>query len=341
MERPSVKLNSKNIVDELLEALNKSLYKFTDLKGVVGIILDGGLSRGYGDHLSEIDVIIYLSKREFLEYRDGKCPFALGITVIDGYLYDIKLADFEEEVKRDFDSVGLWDLSYAKIFYDPEGKIKDFINQKISKPVNISGAGGLLWNAYWNYKLAGDIWIHRQDVLQGHYVFNNAITPLISALFVANKEHIPHDKWLIHMSRSLSWKPDDWDILLIGAMNTGACSVQSLIDRQQCIDKLWNSVNQKLCEMSNFNGELDFTQKSSYELLIMLISKDEYTIDEWISLESLEELNYEPIHSIFQRSGDKIVLNKARLLSLKPEDMYIWMYQIANEARKSYNNTSL
>ena len=63
--------------------------------------------------------------------------------------------------------------------------------------------------------------------------------------------------------------------------------------------------------MSNFYNQLDFVQKSNYELL-----------------------NYEPFHSLFQRVGDRIIFNKSRLLSLKPDDMYIWMYQIANEVRK-------
>ena len=231
--------------------------------------------------------------------------------MIDGYLYDIKSVNYQEELKRQLDFVEQWDLSYAKILFDPKGKMADYINKKISPPVDISSASGLLWSAYWSYKLAGDIWIHRQDILQGHYVFNSAIKPLISALFIANKEYIPHDKWLVHMSRSLLWKPDDWDALLLGAMNTGDFSLQSLINRQQCMEKLWNEINKKLCVMSNFYNQLDFVQKSNYELL-----------------------NYEPFHSLFQRVGDRIIFNKSRLLSLKPDDMYIWMYQIANEVRK-------
>jgi hypothetical protein len=301
---------------------------------VVGVILDGGLSRDYGDHLSEIDIVIYLHEKQFQEYQYGTCPFALGITMIDGYLYDIKLANFEEEIVKEFDSVALWDLSYASMLYDPEGKTAHFINQKLSNPIEISSAGSLLWSAYWNYKIAGNIWIYRKDTVQGHYTLNNAIKPLICALFIANKEYIPHDKWLIHMSRSLPWKPDDWDILLEGAMNTGDFTVKSLIIRQKYIDELWNKISHKLCEMSDFHIGLDFAQKSSYESLIKLIAKDEYTIDEWISVQSLESLNYEPIHSIFQRKGNRIVLNINQLLSLKPKDMYEWMYQIADEARK-------
>lgn len=46
MKRPYVNLNSENIVRELLGALNESLDKFTNLKGVVGIILDGDCQEG-------------------------------------------------------------------------------------------------------------------------------------------------------------------------------------------------------------------------------------------------------------------------------------------------------
>ena len=49
MERPRVQLKSTNIVKELRCALNNSLHRFLEMEGVVGIILDGGLSRGYGD----------------------------------------------------------------------------------------------------------------------------------------------------------------------------------------------------------------------------------------------------------------------------------------------------
>lgn len=333
MERPYVNLSSENTAGKLLDALHQSLHRFTALRGVVGIILDGGLSRGYGDYLSEIDLVIYLHEKDFLEYKEGSCPFALGITMIDGYLYDIKLVNFKDAEKEELDPVALWDLSYAKILYDPEGTIGDFIHKKLSVPVDISSAAGLMWSAYWSYKLAGDIWIHRQDTLQGHYIFDSVMKPLISALFIANREYIPHDKWLVHMSRSLLWKPDNWEKQLTGAMSTGDFSLSSLMKRQQCIDEIWQEINRRLCEMSGFYSKLDFVQKSTYESIIHLISKDEYTVEEWSSAESLEALNYEPIHSIFQRVDQKVILNKSRLLSLGPKDMYAWMYEIVEEIR--------
>ena len=159
-------------------------------------------------------------------------------------------------------------------------------------------------------------------------------TPLISALFVANNEYIPHEKWLVHMSGSLSWTPENWSEKLKGAMSTGDYSVQSLIDRQKHIDCLWNEINHKLCDISEFYSKLNFVQKGSYETLSRLVKKSEYTLSEWEAVNSLDSLNYEPIHSIFKRIEDMIILDKNALLSLKPDDMYIWMYEIAAEIRK-------
>ena len=330
MKRPYVNLSSENTIQKMLDALNASLKTFTALNGVVGIILNGGLSRGYGDYLSEIDVVIFLHEEQFSEYNDGLYPFALGITVIDGFLYDIKCVSYEQELERDYDLVALWDLSYAKIIHDPQDKVSALVASKLSKPVDISKASGFLWSAYWSYKLAGDIWIHRQDIEQGHFTLNNAISPLISALFIANNEFVPHEKWLVHMSKSLLWTPKNWVEKLKGAMSTGDFSVKSLVERQKHICNLWEEINQKLCYLSEFYGKLNFVQKSSYETLSRLMKKSEHTLDEWNAISSLDSLNYEPIHSIFKREGDKIILDKNAVSLLRPDDMYIWMYEIAD-----------
>lgn len=333
MSRPYVHLQTENKLNQLLAELNESLHIFKSLDGIQGILLDGGLSRGYADELSEIDILIFLEKEMYQYYQQGNCPFALGITVIDGALYDIKLADYEEEYKKEYDQVALWDLSYASILYDPNQKMSDLIERKLSEPIHIGGGYGFLWEAYWTYKLAGDIWIHRQDVLQGHMMFSSAIKPLLSALFIANKEYVPHDKWLVHMSRTLEWKPDRYEELLQGAMSTGDFTVQSLVERQKCIDTLWCAINQKFCEMEQYTGSLNIIQKGSYDALLNMLSKEEYTVEEWQKEHNLEELNAEPVHTLFRRKGEKILLDKKCFLNLKPQDMYSWMYEIVDDAR--------
>lgn len=62
----------------------------------------------------KIDVVIYLHEMQFLEYKNGTCPFTLEITMIGGYLYDIKILSFEDVHKREFVSVPLWNSVYCE-----------------------------------------------------------------------------------------------------------------------------------------------------------------------------------------------------------------------------------
>ncbi|HBN96461.1 MAG TPA: hypothetical protein DDZ66_09170 [Firmicutes bacterium] len=53
-------------------------------------------------------------------YKAKKTPIPQGIAMINGYLYDIKIDNFDEALSRKYSMVALWDLSYAKVVYDPE-----------------------------------------------------------------------------------------------------------------------------------------------------------------------------------------------------------------------------
>lgn len=68
----------------------------------------------YGDQFSEIDVAIYLHEMPFLDYKNGTYPFTLGIAMIDGYLYDIKVLNFEDVLNKEFGSMPLWASVYCE-----------------------------------------------------------------------------------------------------------------------------------------------------------------------------------------------------------------------------------
>ena len=123
MTRPFVNLRSQNRLGELAGQLRRNLDRFLAFEGVVGNLLCGGLSRGYADHLSEIDLTIFLTPKQYAKYQHEKTPLPMGIAVIDGYLYDIKLEDYEAALAREYPMVALWDLSYAQIVYDPQEKL--------------------------------------------------------------------------------------------------------------------------------------------------------------------------------------------------------------------------
>lgn len=327
MNRPYVNLKSKNIVEDLLKILEEKLPKFMALDGVIGITLNGGMSRGYADFLSEIDVVIYLNSEEYERWQKSKAPIPLGIVKLDGYLYDIKIVDFEAEKGRKWDSVALWDLSYSKILFDPEGNIEKLVKEKLLAPKS-SEAEGLLFSCWWYYRLACDIWIHRGDALQGHFILNKAIIPLIEALFIANTEFIPHEKWLIHMSRTLNWKPKLWEQRLGEAMNTGDLSIDSLTKRQHVIEDIWEDIDNYLRQKECPGLKLNFDRKSCYESLKYLVDRDSVTIEEWNTRSSISALNYDPLYNITFIENGRIVVDKDKLLATKPEDMYYWMFDI-------------
>lgn len=74
MGRPYVNINRNNISEKLLKHLDGVLPGLKSLPGVVGITLNGGISRGYADHLSEIDVTIYLDPDTYKRWHEDKSP---------------------------------------------------------------------------------------------------------------------------------------------------------------------------------------------------------------------------------------------------------------------------
>lgn len=339
MTRPYVKINKENKIDDLLKSLEMNIGKFKSLDGVKGIILDGGLSRGYGDHLSEIDIVIYLDKEHYEKWQKEKSPIPLGIIKFDGFLYDIKIVDLQNEKERSWDNVALWDLSYSKILFDPEEEIAGLMKDKLSDLPKPLEAEGLLFSSWWYFRLAGDIWIHREDALQGHFMLNKAIIPLIEALFIANKEYVPHEKWIIHMSRTLQWKPEQWEQRLSDAMSTGDLSIESLINRQSVIEELWNEIDTHIKSNECLDFKLSIMQKTFYDLFKLLIDRGVVTVKEWKEKASLSMLNGDPFYNVVTVDDEKIVLNKEILLSIKPDDMYYWHYEVLNKVvneRKCY-----
>ena len=270
----------------------------------------------------------------FNKWQKGKAPIPLGIGKIDGILYDIKITTAQTEMCKAYEAVALWDLSYAKILFDPFGKIDNLLKNKLSAAYDIDQSGAFLWPTYWHFKLAGDIWINREDPLQGHLMLNEAIIPLIKAVFVANKEYIPHEKWLIHMSQTLNWQPDNWLKRLEKAMNPKTFTLESLIQRQDEIRSLYEEIDQYIRVVHYDGFDLACHQKWSYDLLNILVEKGEIPLDEWRTFASVADLNSDPLYHITEIKGGKVVLNKEKLANLTEDDMYTWHFEIINKVQE-------
>ncbi len=300
----------------------------------MGLTLNGGLSRGYGDHLSEIDVTFYLTPEAFESWRSSKAPGAVGITVLNGQLYDIKYVSYVAERERTWDGVSLWDASYAEVLYDPEDIIHDLLAGKLAGAPDLAIAEGLLMRCWWYFELAGEIWIHRGDVLQGHHMFNQAVIALVEALFVANGEYIPHEKWLLHLSRSLEWRPAEWESRLRAAMSTGDFTVDSLRTRQRTIRALWEEVDSHIIERYHPGLPVHLMQKSTYEQLKLLSDAGSLTVAEWAERTGADFPNADPFYPVVRVDEGRIILDREAMARIGPDEMYPWHYAVLQAVRR-------
>jgi hypothetical protein len=333
MGRPHVQIDTPNEQDRLRRHLEGTLPDLIKLPGVIGITLNGGLARGFADELSEIDLTLYLETGTYVDWEHGRSPIPQGIAMLDGMLYDLKAVDYATEAGREWDQVERWDFSYAEDLYDPQGALAALREAKLSPP-EPDEAAGPLFSAWWHFELAGNIWLRRKDALQGHLVLNHAVEDLLTALFLANREFVPHVKWLIHMSRSLAWTPAAWPARLAAALSVSP-TLESLAARQAAIGGLWAEIDRHVLGLIDPAFPLNVMQRAHYIQLKRLAIAGSLSRAEWKAEAGLNLLNSAPFHGIAVFDGETVRLDTDAFLSAGPESMYAWHYAILESVREA------
>jgi hypothetical protein len=135
------------------------------------------------------------------------------------------------------------------------------------------------------------------------------------------------------MSRTLIWKPEQWEQQLAKAMGTGDFSIQSLIKRQGAIERIWKDIDLYIINKECPDFKLRIMQKYFYDLLNFLVEKEIVTLEEWKEKADLGILNGDPFYNIVTVDSEKIILNKEKFLSINQTDMYYWHYEILESIR--------
>lgn len=332
MKRPKPQISKPNHHDDLIHHLHSQLPYFTSLNGIVGVSLNGGLARGYGDHLSEIDITLFLDDATYPLWQQGESAIGIGIQVINGALYDIKYISLEIEPVQSWSADMRWDASYAKLLYDPTHIIATALAENNKFKPRVKEASSLMFEAWWYFDLACNIWLHREDYLQANLMLNQAVNTLLKALFVVNQEFIPHIKWLVHMTYTLNWKPDNWFSHLKQVIHIPALNSASTQQRQQNIRALWQSINDYA--MSQIESDILLMQLSFYDLMQLLVQHTTVSKEEWLSHVPLDLVNQAPFNLCVQISDNQIILQQDKLLSISPNQLYIWHYEIIEVIQK-------
>jgi hypothetical protein len=214
MSRPKPTVRSPNSHAAFFRQAQVFADRFAAHEGVVGVLLTGGVARGYADHFSEIDLAVYLTRATFERWtQSGWAPYAEGDSWLDAWHVDFDYLCYEDELEAEWDHVKRWDRSYAVVLHDPQGWTQEILARKAiltdKEKQSLTGRHLVLFGEYY-CNLVVPSWVYRGDLLAAHHCLNTTLDSLIRAVFLANDELVPFDKWILNLSRTLPWTPQDW-----------------------------------------------------------------------------------------------------------------------------------
>ena len=249
-----VRLQGENQIRRFRQVAEGLVSKISSFEDVAGIVFIGGLVRGFADKFSDIDLIVFLSR------RDGQARRKIRDLGIDeqrrlGIDVDLEVHFLEDFKKWKWDEADKWEFSRAKIVFDPEGEIKKVFGQKLELPKDfwikrIVVCGEYLkWYCCPPREEVGTVaesWIERGDLVAAHYCLNYAADLLVKIIFALNREFLPAPKWRMFYSYSLKWQPMNYKKLIKKSMIMRSFSARDFNRRLKTIREMWHKIVPKI-----------------------------------------------------------------------------------------------
>jgi predicted nucleotidyltransferase len=253
-----VRLKGENRIERFRQIAKNLASKIASYEGVCGIVFIGGLVRGFADRFSDLDITVFISKKdEGLKRRIYN--FGLSEGKASGIDIDLEIHFIDDFKSWSLCEADRWEFSRAKIFFDPKGEVKRMFGEKLRvsdsfwiKRIVVCGEY-LKWYCCPPKEGVGSIaecWIERGDLLAAHHCLNYAIELLIRIVYALNKEFLPAPKWRIFHSYSLKWLPKGYKRLIKEAMK-----IEDFNRRLLAIRALWREILPKIEEETGLTTE--------------------------------------------------------------------------------------
>lgn len=183
----------------------------TKYAGIEAVMLTGGVSRGYADEMSELDLTLFLRPSTYrLWIERCQSPLPEGDNLIGRWYVSPHYATIEAERRKAWSPLKVWDRSFARVLYDRRGRLAALLREKVHDEPDSFSLHEDAIEADWHWEMALD-WIKRTDVIAGHHLLNRSFDHFLSLLFRAQGELVPFDKWTFHLSRSLRILPPKYE----------------------------------------------------------------------------------------------------------------------------------
>lgn len=259
-----VGLIGENRVRKLKHIAEEFSSRTASYEEVAGIAFHGALTRGFADEFSDIDIMIFLSKKNA---RLRKHIYEMGIEEEgrSGTSMDLEVHFLDEFRKRKWNEAEKWDLSKAKIVYDPQGETSKVFNRKFRVHKDFWLKRIVICSEYLKWyccppkedaSTMAEVWIKRGDLISAHYCLNYDVDLLMTVIFALNKEFLPAPKWRIFYSYKLKWLPKDYVKFVKEAIKIKNLSAREVNRRLEAIRRIWCLVLPKIEEETGLTPEL-------------------------------------------------------------------------------------
>jgi len=259
-----VQLKGENRVKKFRRVAERLASKISSCEGVTGIVFIGGLVRGFADKFSDLDITVFLNKRDE-ELRKKICSLGIDEERRSGIDIDLEVHFLEDFERRKWDEADRWEFSKAEIVFDLEGEVKKVFGGKLKVPKDfwtkriVACAEYLRWYCCPTREDIGTVaesWIERGDLVAAHYCLNYVVDLLRRMVFALNREFLPAPKWRMFYSYTLNWLPKGYSELIREAMSLRSFSVRDFNKRLEAIRKIWWKIVPKIKEETGLTADL-------------------------------------------------------------------------------------
>ncbi len=254
--------SKKNHIKEFRATAGRMADRIEKVDGVIGMIFLGGLAREYADRYSDIDITVFVRKRDADLVKRMRAIVGEE-EAISGFEADLEIHEVEEFEEREWTEMDRWELGNAEIVYDPEGRIKRLMEKGLTVPEDfwIDRIAACYTYLSWyccprkGLPTVAEICMERGDPVSAHHCVSYSIDLFMDLLFAINRKFVPPPKWKVSYCRELDWIPKDFDSKLRKAMIISNMTSEQLAQRLKALKSMWREVVQRIQKTTGLDDD--------------------------------------------------------------------------------------
>ena len=237
-------LRGRNLHGSHLRTAKSIAKRLSEDKRVEGVIFLGGLTRGFADRYSDIDMAV-LVRGDDGSLRRSIERMSRAESLRTGFDMDLEVHSVKGFSRLERTDWRRREYADAEVVYDRDGAVARLVSQMVSVPEGfwvdriVKDWMYLQWYACpeKGFKSIAEIWVERGDVESALHCLNYSMDLLLELLFALNRQFTPVPKWRLHHARGLEWKPKGFatalrNLLAVDSMTSAEVARRAAIFRK-------------------------------------------------------------------------------------------------------------